>query len=231
MSRQDELLEIESSQRQHFAVLEHEEAMAALTIKSDLASFEVLHPTITKDGDKWCVLYGNNLQDGIAGFGDTIHAAIIDFNGQFERKAAMPKIETPEEFCQILGRIVDENWSGEHEYPEWVKIHSEWEKVITARDEQYLALLTEAKGENHAEQSIKEHLFAIAKSMAIGTTEETTFLQAARDAAIRAESSNLLKQCGEKIKQAIDEIKVMETYNARRTLTEALAALKEAGVM
>lgn len=32
-----------------------------------------------KDGDQWCFLYGDNIQDGIAGFGDTIRDAAEDF--------------------------------------------------------------------------------------------------------------------------------------------------------
>ncbi len=32
-----------------------------------------------KDGDQWCFLYGDNIQDGIAGFGETIRDAAIDF--------------------------------------------------------------------------------------------------------------------------------------------------------
>ena len=35
--------------------------------------------SIQKDGDQWCVLWGRNLQTGIAGFGDTIGDAMIDF--------------------------------------------------------------------------------------------------------------------------------------------------------
>lgn len=33
--------------------------------------FVLLKPKIFIDGDKWCALYGENLQDGVAGFGDT----------------------------------------------------------------------------------------------------------------------------------------------------------------
>ena len=33
-----------------------------------------------KDGDKWCVLYGDDLQCGIAGFGDTPEKAVIAFD-------------------------------------------------------------------------------------------------------------------------------------------------------
>ena len=32
-----------------------------------------------KDGNKWCFLYGENIQEGIAGFGDTILEAAVDF--------------------------------------------------------------------------------------------------------------------------------------------------------
>lgn len=51
-----------------------------------------------------------------------------------------------------------------------------------------------------------------------------------RDAAIRAESAALLKMCGDKIEQALREVKAIETYDAACTLTEALAALRETGV-
>ena len=46
----------------------------------------ILNPSIRKDGDKWCVLYGNNLQDGIYGFGDTPYEAILEFNKAWNRK-------------------------------------------------------------------------------------------------------------------------------------------------
>ena len=34
---------------------------------------------ISKDGDKYCVLYGENIQVGIVGFGDTVENAITEF--------------------------------------------------------------------------------------------------------------------------------------------------------
>lgn len=37
-------------------------------------------PALSLDGDQWCALYGDNLQDGVAGFGDTPEAAMCDFN-------------------------------------------------------------------------------------------------------------------------------------------------------
>ena len=33
-----------------------------------------------KDGNQWCVLLGENIQDGICGFGDTPVAAIYEFD-------------------------------------------------------------------------------------------------------------------------------------------------------
>lgn len=43
-------------------------------------------PTLSIDGDKWCALYGENLQDGVAGFGDSPYAAMCDFNCAWHAK-------------------------------------------------------------------------------------------------------------------------------------------------
>lgn len=32
-----------------------------------------------KDGNQWCFLYGENIQEGVCGFGDTIYKAAWDF--------------------------------------------------------------------------------------------------------------------------------------------------------
>ena len=32
-----------------------------------------------KDGNQWCFLYGNNIQEGVCGFGDTIAQAASNF--------------------------------------------------------------------------------------------------------------------------------------------------------
>ena len=45
--------------------------------------FVRLKPSIQKDGDQWCVLYGENLQVGIAGFGNSPSLAIMDFNAEW----------------------------------------------------------------------------------------------------------------------------------------------------
>ncbi len=37
-------------------------------------------PALSIDGNQWCALYGSNLQDGVAGFGDTPAAAMQAFD-------------------------------------------------------------------------------------------------------------------------------------------------------
>ena len=45
-------------------------------------------PRIFIDGDQWCALYGDNLQDGVAGFGDSPEDAMWRFNQEWSKKLA-----------------------------------------------------------------------------------------------------------------------------------------------
>jgi len=40
----------------------------------------LFRPGIYPDGDKWCALYGENLQEGVAGFGDSPDLAARAFD-------------------------------------------------------------------------------------------------------------------------------------------------------
>lgn len=40
----------------------------------------VYRPSIAPDGNKWCALYGDNLAEGVSGFGDTPDEAMKDFD-------------------------------------------------------------------------------------------------------------------------------------------------------
>lgn len=61
-----------------------QEAIAG--IESDMRAPHVLmRPRLFIDGNKWCALYGDNLQDGVAGFGDSPDAACLDFNNQWTK--------------------------------------------------------------------------------------------------------------------------------------------------
>ena len=57
----------------------------------------LFRPHVFPDGDKWCALYGDNLQDGVAGFGDTPHKACLDFDkkGKSERAQASVAKQAP----------------------------------------------------------------------------------------------------------------------------------------
>ena len=48
----------------------------------------VYRPILKIDGDQWCALYGDNLQDGVAGFGDTPSAAMRAFDKEWESSSA-----------------------------------------------------------------------------------------------------------------------------------------------
>jgi hypothetical protein len=37
-------------------------------------------PMLSIDGDKWCALYGANLMEGVAGFGESPETAMADFD-------------------------------------------------------------------------------------------------------------------------------------------------------
>ena len=46
----------------------------------------VWKPKLSIDGDQWCALYGDDLQSGVAGFGDSPHEAMLDFDKEWCRK-------------------------------------------------------------------------------------------------------------------------------------------------
>lgn len=43
----------------------------------------IFKPRLSIDGNKWCALYGENLQDGVSGFGDSPELAYADFDKQW----------------------------------------------------------------------------------------------------------------------------------------------------
>jgi hypothetical protein len=45
--------------------------------------FYLLRPRVYPDGNQWCALYGENLQDGVAGFGDTPAQASVQFDTEW----------------------------------------------------------------------------------------------------------------------------------------------------
>ena len=45
----------------------------------------LFRPSLKIDGNQWCALYGENLQDGIAGFGSSPYQAMLDFDRAWAR--------------------------------------------------------------------------------------------------------------------------------------------------
>lgn len=60
-------------------------ARAALTAPS-----VIYRPALYPDGDQWCALYGDNLQEGVAGFGDTPADAMEAFDEAWKSQLARP---------------------------------------------------------------------------------------------------------------------------------------------
>jgi hypothetical protein len=65
----------------YVAEMQHNAACAALAVEEERRRPSVLmRPRVFPDGTAWCALYGENLQDGVCGFGDTPDAAARDFD-------------------------------------------------------------------------------------------------------------------------------------------------------
>lgn len=54
----------------------------------------LLHPRVFIDGNRWCVLYGDNVMDGVAGFGESPLNAVYDFNKAWRSKLPAQRAPT-----------------------------------------------------------------------------------------------------------------------------------------
>lgn len=85
MTKED-AIQIESSQRQHHEVLEHQDRAYLINQSIIYNRFAILKPKLFKDGTQWCVLYGEDIVTGIAGFGNTPDKAITDWDRQWHKE-------------------------------------------------------------------------------------------------------------------------------------------------
>lgn len=67
----------------HHQYIEHQEKLNLLIAEQEMVYMKTFNLCPYKDGDQWCVLLGKNIQDGIAGFGETPIKAIYEFNKNF----------------------------------------------------------------------------------------------------------------------------------------------------
>lgn len=63
--------------RQEYEIAAMEHRTTALMAQRP---FMLLRPSMMQDGNMWCALYGDNIQDGVAGFGETPEKAAEDFD-------------------------------------------------------------------------------------------------------------------------------------------------------
>lgn len=63
---------------------------AQATIQCAVASYEapsaIYRPALSIDGNHWCALYGENLMEGVAGFGDSPALAMAAFDKAWNEK-------------------------------------------------------------------------------------------------------------------------------------------------
>ena len=64
-------------------------------IRNAILNFEtpsvLFKPNLSLDGDQWCAIYGDNLQEGVSGFGNSPSEAMHDFDKEWFKK--LPKKE------------------------------------------------------------------------------------------------------------------------------------------
>lgn len=73
-----ELQQIESSQRQHHNETLFSIQLNILETEQQYVLFRLLKPRVYRDGDKWCVAYGE-MPEGVFGFGNTPQEAAMDW--------------------------------------------------------------------------------------------------------------------------------------------------------
>ena len=79
----DKYLQIESEQRQHNETLRQDNERYNMSVEHRARLSKIHYCKITKDENQWCCLSGENLQEGIAGFGDTPAEAIWNWSEEF----------------------------------------------------------------------------------------------------------------------------------------------------
>lgn len=73
--------------------------MAVLAAETHMAPHVLMRPKISIDGNHWCALYGENLQDGVCGFGKSPKEAMESFDMAWTRtlQPSLPGYDVPTE--------------------------------------------------------------------------------------------------------------------------------------
>lgn len=55
--------------------------------------FALLKPKLFQDGNQFCVMLGDDIQNAICGFGDTPRRAVWAFNKEWDKTAVVPNVK------------------------------------------------------------------------------------------------------------------------------------------
>ena len=73
----------------------HAASLAGASIQEAASHYTLPHvtmrPIVFPDGDQWCALYGDNIQEGVCGFGDSPYAACSAFDKAWHEPIAARK--------------------------------------------------------------------------------------------------------------------------------------------
>ena len=64
----------------------HQSEISRLVELEEFNLFSLLRPKIYIDGSRWCVLHGEDIQDGVCGFGATPREAVSDFTKAWDKR-------------------------------------------------------------------------------------------------------------------------------------------------
>lgn len=65
-----------------------------------------------KDGNQWCFLYGENIQEGICGFGDTIYMAAWNFYSNIKTEEKPSKAKPSKNLKEMAGEWAEDETYG-----------------------------------------------------------------------------------------------------------------------
>lgn len=92
----------------------HAAEMIRETIRQAVYEYErpatVHKPRLFVDGDHWCALYGENLQDGVAGFGHSPSAAMHAFDKAWNESLPAAKAKALDDFGDMLQAAHRAGW-------------------------------------------------------------------------------------------------------------------------
>lgn len=78
----------------------HAAYAAQLAAEEQKRPFMLLRPRIFRDGNQWCALLGDNIMEGVCGFGDSPDLASRDFDVQWYK----PVADQPKETTDVLDK-------------------------------------------------------------------------------------------------------------------------------